>query len=113
MKNNEIKYINLLGHKRNKNNQIEKKANEEENTKENNQKILSFIRLEFYFNIIKRNNRINLEEKNENFIDNNINIQTEYEMNKRICQRCGSSHYVLSFNNFNLEIEVYPFKAKY
>lgn len=114
MKNNEIKYINLLGHKRNKNNQIsndEKKTNEEENTKENNQKILSFIRPEFYFNIIKRNNRINLEEKNENFIDNNINIQTEYEMNKRICQRCGSSHYVLSFNNFKSILE-YSFKKK-
>ena len=114
MKNKEIKFLNFLGHKRNKKNQIpndENKTNEERNIKDKNQKILSFKKPELYFNIIKRKNKIKLEEKNENSIDNNINIQSDFEMNKKICQRCDSRDNVLSFNNFKSILD-FSFKKK-
>ena len=109
MKNNEIKNINLLGQKRHKNYQNsidETKADEEEKTKENNQKILTSKKPEFYITIIKEKNEINLEEGNginieekiESQINNNININSEIILDKNICQRCNFWDNVLYFS---------------
>ena len=96
MKNNEIKYINLLGHKRNKTNQTsnyELKIFEEGNSKHNNIKILSSKKSKFNKNLLEKENGINIEEKKESQIDNNINIV------KNFCQICNSGHNVICFNS--------------
>ena len=106
MKNNEIKNINFLGRKKNKNNQIssdEIKTDEEEKTKENNQKILSCKRPEFFTTIIKEKNGIILEEKKWE------KIEDENGMNQKICQRCNSVDNVLSFRSYKSILD-YPFK---
>ena len=124
MKNNEIKNINLLGQKRHKNYQNsidETKADEEEKTKENNQKILTSKKPEFYITIIKEKNEINLEEGNginieekiESQINNNINIISEIILDKNICQRCNFWDNVLYFSCCKSVLIIYPKKKYY
>ena len=96
MKYNEIKNINLLGHKRNKTNQTsnyELKIFEEANSKHNNIKILSSKKSKFNKKLLEEENGINLEEKKENRIDNYINIV------KNFCHKCNSGDNVICFNN--------------
>ena len=73
---NEIDHINLLGHKRVKNNQLiitESILNKELTTKENYPKVLPSKKPEFY-----------IITKNEN---------------KKLCQKCNSEYNVLCFNS--------------
>ena len=96
MKYNEIKNINLLGHKRNKTNQTsnyELKIFEEANSKHNNIKILSSKKSKFNKKLLEEENGINLEEKKENRIDNYINIV------KNFCHKCNSRDNVICFNS--------------
>ena len=113
MKNNELKNINLLGHKRNKTNQIfndEPEIFEEEKSKPNNLEILSSKKLKFISTLIEKEKRINLEEKKETRIDYNINI------GKNICQICNSGDNVLCFSSFKNILDylskqkIFPFK---
>ena len=96
MECDEIKNINLLGHKRNKTNQTsnyELIIFEEANSKHNNIKILSSKKSKFNKKLLEEENGINLEEKKENRIDNYINIV------KNFCHKCNSGDNVICFNN--------------
>ena len=94
MKKNEIKNINLLGHKRKNNNQIvETRKEDEEKEKQNNPKKSSSKKPEFHSSIIKEENGINLEEEKETKINTSIN------MDKKMCQLCNSWDNVLCFSS--------------
>ena len=94
MKKNEIKNINLLGHKRKNNNQIvETRTEDEEKEKQNNPKNFSSKKPEFHSSIIKEENGINLEEEKETKINTSIN------MDKKMCQLCNSWDNVLCFSS--------------
>ena len=90
MKNTELKYINLLGHKRKKIKQVsnnETITNEKAKPEEDNLKLLlpKKPEQEFYISSTK---------------DKNI-TQLDNIMNTKICQRCNSGGYVLCFNSSN------------
>ena len=101
MNNNEIKNINLLGHKRTTNNIIgndEFKENEEEKTRENNQNKFSSKKPEFFHISIEEKNGNNLEGINGAQVTN-INISTENKVEKKICQNCNTKDNLLLFNS--------------
>ena len=103
MKRNEFKSLNLLGHKRNNDYQIlngEKKIDSEEKANENKKKISHLKKHEFDTAVIEEKNNINLEERDETRMDNNINIKTENIIHKNICQRCNSGNNILIFNSY-------------
>ena len=90
MNNCEIKNLNLLCHKRNSLNIIQKDESileGQEKTKENNLKkkpeFFYISRVEKIRNNLKENNQSNLEEKNGIEI-NSINIENENKKNKKI-----------------------------
>ena len=100
MKNNEIQNLNLLGLKRNINNQMpndESKIDEGEKIKENTPKKLALKKPEFFDSFTQNNTEINLDENNGAQIDN-MNIKSENIKCKIFCQRCNSLDNLLSFN---------------
>ena len=102
MTNNEIKNINLLGHKRNINNLISNNdfnTNEEEKKEENKPTKLKLKKpILVYDDISEKNGENNLKEKNGIKYDN-ISKTNENIIYKKLCQRCNSGDNVLYFNN--------------
>ena len=93
--------LNLLGLKRNINNQVpndESKTDESEKIKENISKKLALKTPEFYEPYTENKTGINLDEKNGAQIDY-INIKREKIVHKKICQRYNSGDNLLSFIN--------------
>ena len=100
MNNNELKHLNLLGHKRNLNSIIgndESKTDEEKKMNENNSKKSSSKNYDF-FNPLDENERNNLEGINQTRADN-TNTNTENKIDKKICQRCNCRDNLLLFNS--------------
>ena len=108
MTNNEMKILNLLGHKRNNNNIMQNnefKKNEEGKIQENKPNTLTLKKPGLLYGIItEKNSENNFKEKNETkYI--NTNIKTENILQRKFCQRCNTGNNVLCFNNFKILID--------